>query len=82
LETYPNPTQNTSTIRIELDQATEVTITAFDITGKEVANLYSGTLSTGQNQLQFDFTTWSAGIYQLRATSNTARWNGTLMITT
>jgi|ERR1043165_3384304 hypothetical protein len=48
---YPNPTEGDATLTLSLANAGKVSVNILDITGKEVARVYEGTLNDGDTQL-------------------------------
>jgi PKD repeat protein len=60
---YPNPVTDFATISVNLEIATKVIVTIFDITGKAVMNLYNAQMNAGQNSLEIDASKLNAGIY-------------------
>lgn len=67
-QNYPNPFNPATYIRFELPDATPVTITVFDITGRKVAVISDGFFAAGAHTLRFDAKNLSSGVYvyQLR----------------
>ncbi len=55
-QNYPNPFNPTTTIRFNLPAAASVTLKVFNVGGQLVKTLYSGELSAGSHQLQWDAT--------------------------
>lgn len=61
---YPNPFANTTTINYILEKDSKVSISVFDISGKEVARLVDNVeLTTGFYQEHFDGSNLNAGVY-------------------
>ncbi len=50
-QNYPNPFNPTTTIRFHLSASTEVELNVYDISGRLVANLISGNLSSGYHEV-------------------------------
>ncbi len=67
-QNYPNPFNPSTFIRFELPDATPVTITVFDLTGRKVAVISDGFYAAGEHTLRFDAKNLSSGVYvyQLR----------------
>jgi hypothetical protein len=55
-QNYPNPFNPTTTIRFNLPEAANITLKVFNVHGQLVKTLYSGELSAGSHQLQWDAT--------------------------
>jgi hypothetical protein len=53
-QNYPNPFNPSTEIRFNLPEATQVTLTVFDLLGRQVATLADGAYSTGSHTIQWD----------------------------
>jgi hypothetical protein len=51
---YPNPSEGAAVVELELGVAGKADITVYDVTGKPVAHLFSGTLAPGRQVLQWN----------------------------
>jgi len=60
---FPNPVSQEATMNINLNEATEIIVNVYDITGKIVANVYNGSLNAGMNTLTVNVSSLQAGIY-------------------
>ena len=70
---YPNPSNNAVTIGLTLEQARDVSVEVFDVTGRRVAVLYQGTLAAGaDHRFVFGGGDLPGGIYLIRATAGEA----------
>ena len=70
---YPNPSNNAVTIGLTLEQARDVSVEVFDVTGRRVAVLYEGTLASGaDHRFVFGGGDLPGGIYLIRATAGGA----------
>jgi len=65
-EAYPNPFNRLTTIGYELNQTSSINIKVYDLQGREIAELTSGTLPTGQYQAVWDASEVPSGIYLYR----------------
>lgn len=65
-EIFPNPFNNTSTIRFTLPQAANVRAIVYDVLGREVAMITDTQYIAGNHQLSIGASNWSSGIYFLR----------------
>lgn len=63
---YPNPTADNASLRFTLAKNAVVKADIVDITGKLVADLYSGQMAAGKQQLQPSVKALSQGIYFIR----------------
>jgi hypothetical protein len=60
---YPNPFNPTTTIIYELPQAAQVTLTLYDLLGREVAPLVEGYIQPGMHEVVWDGGSFPSGIY-------------------
>jgi flagellar hook assembly protein FlgD len=51
---YPNPFNPTTTIRYEIDQPGEVSLTVFNMLGQKVADLVNGAQTAGVYEVDWD----------------------------
>ncbi|MCC6476296.1 T9SS type A sorting domain-containing protein, partial [bacterium] len=66
---FPNPFNSTTTLSFDLPSEASLTLTVFDITGREVMNTHLGTLSAGTHVHNIDAKQLSSGIYFARVSS-------------
>jgi len=78
---YPNPFNPTTNISFSLANASNVKLTVFDATGREVATLINGYRNAGAQQVTFDASKLASGIYlyQLNADGQIATGKMVLM---
>lgn len=65
-QNYPNPFNPSTKIKFDIPENkgnTMVKITVYDITGKEVANLFNGELRPGTHEVEFDGSSLASGTY-------------------
>ncbi|MCX6640915.1 MAG: C25 family cysteine peptidase [bacterium] len=65
-QNYPNPFNPLTTISFGLPEAAQVTLTIFDVMGREVATLVNGMRDAGIHNVTFDATGLASGIYLYR----------------
>lgn len=65
----PNPFNNQTALKLGIPEASFVEIKLYDITGKEVADIYQGFIPAGIQQFTFDAGQLSSGIYLCRASA-------------
>ncbi len=69
-QNVPNPFNPTTTIAFELAEQGFTTLKVYDILGREVATLVSGTLEAGNHAVTFDASHLVSGVYVYRLESN------------
>lgn len=60
---YPNPFNPTTKIKFDLPKSTDVKISVFDVTGKEVSVLVNEKLQAGTYQTEWDASAYPSGVY-------------------
>jgi hypothetical protein len=80
-QNYPNPFNPSTTVKFNLPKAGDVSLKLYDILGKEVDNLFTGFLSAGYFQINFNASALSSGVYFYRLeTENFADIKRMLMV--
>jgi hypothetical protein len=62
-QNYPNPFNPTTTIPFDLARETNLRVALFDVLGREIRVLFSGTRSAGRHSIQLDASDLPGGIY-------------------
>ncbi len=62
-QNYPNPFNPTTTIYYEIPESGYVTITVYDLLGREVKTLVNGKQSAGNHKIEFNASDLANGIY-------------------
>jgi len=70
LRVYPNPASSTTTLEYNLNQATNVTLQVYDMSGRLVSTLDKGRQSQGKHSLQMNVQNLNSGIYMVRIITN------------
>lgn len=65
-QNYPNPFNPATKISFSLAADSKVTLKIFDVLGQEVASLFSGDLSAGAHELDFNASALNSGVYLYR----------------
>ncbi len=65
-QNYPNPFNPSTTITFELPKTSQVTLTVYDILGREVSVLVNERKSAGVHDVKFDASGLSSGVYFYR----------------
>jgi hypothetical protein len=63
LELFPNPTQNTSTLLIHINQMQDILMLVTDITGKQIIGSSSNSVFPGIHSLELDLSNFASGVY-------------------
>lgn len=63
---YPNPFNPTATIAYRVPVAGEVTMTVYDLTGREIARLVNGKVGAGYHEVPFHAPALASGVYLVR----------------
>jgi hypothetical protein len=68
-QNYPNPFNPSTTIRYELPQKSQVTLTLFNTLGQHVGTVVQGEKEAGYHEVKFDAGGLSSGVYFYRMTA-------------
>ncbi len=68
-QNFPNPFNPETSIRFDLAEASDVTMTIFNVSGQEVATLVNGRLDAGSHTVNFDGANLTSGVYLYRLTA-------------
>lgn len=68
-QNYPNPFNPTTTIRFNVPNMADVTLSVYDVVGREVARLAEGMHNAGIYAVQFDASRLSSGVYYYKMTA-------------
>jgi hypothetical protein len=63
---YPNPFNAETNIQFDVAEATRLTITAYNLLGREVRRIADGFYPVGEHGVRFDASGLSSGVYLLR----------------
>lgn len=63
---FPNPFNPSTTISFELPNSAFLTVQVFDISGRQIAELYNGNSASGIQEFKFDASSLSSGVYFYR----------------
>jgi N-acetylmuramoyl-L-alanine amidase len=69
-QNYPNPFNPSTNISFALPQRSKVSLKVYDMLGREVATLFSGTKAPGRHAVKFDASSLSSGMYLYRLTTD------------
>ncbi len=69
-QNYPNPFNPVTKIEFAVPRTSDVSVSVFDVTGKEVAVLVNERLSAGTYVTDWDASTFSSGVYFYKLTTN------------
>lgn len=77
---YPNPFNPTTQIGYEIPENTQVTLTVYDVLGRQVATLVNETMSPGQYEANFDASNLASGTYIYRLEAGDRVQTQTMML--
>jgi hypothetical protein len=63
---YPNPFNPTTVIPFSVPQSSQVTLTLFDVLGREIETLVNGKLDAGHHSITLNASTLTTGVYIVR----------------
>jgi ligand-binding sensor domain-containing protein len=66
LQNYPNPFNPSTTIKFELPKISHVTLTVYDILGRQVSALVNDRMDAGVHEIKFDGSNLASGVYFYR----------------
>lgn len=79
-QNFPNPFNPATAIGYDLPWASRVTISVFDVAGKEVARLVEGVQGSGYHEVVLDGGSLSSGIYLYRVTAGESSQTGKMVL--
>ena len=78
---YPNPFRQTTTIRYELAQPQPVTLTVYDVQGRQIVTLVDGPQSAGLHEATFDAGILPPGLYLYRLSTGSTHLHRAMLLT-
>ncbi len=69
-QNYPNPFNPTTKIRYEIPKSTNIKLTVYDITGKEISILANQKVSSGSYEVEFNGENLPSGVYFYKLETN------------
>lgn len=76
----PNPVRTQATIRYAMPEATDVTLTVYDVMGRHVATLTEGRRSVGVHEVTLEATGLPSGVYLYRLQAGSYRETKRLVV--
>lgn len=70
LNVYPNPTNESATIRYMINQPSNVQVDLYDLVGKKCQQLFDGNVAAGEQEVQMNREKLPSGVYFVRLSIN------------
>ena len=78
---YPNPANAMTCLELDMPQATDVSVTVYNMFGQHIQTLHQGTLNRGLRRVFLDVSTLVSGPYLLTLTTDDGhRWSTRLVV--
>lgn len=77
---FPNPFNPTTTLRVELPQASDVEVKVYDLTGRVVMQLPTRSLQAGRHSITLDASRLGSGVYVYRVSTGTWMASGKMTL--
>lgn len=77
---HPNPFNPSTTISFSLPEASQITMSVYDLSGRVVATLNSSWLEAGSHEIVFDGSNLSSGVYLYRLNAGTHNAVGKMVL--
>ncbi len=68
-QNYPNPFNPLTKIKFDVPEKSSISLKIYNISGKEIANLYNGNVNAGVFEVNWNATNFSSGVYFLKFSS-------------
>jgi len=62
-QNFPNPFNSSTVIKFSIPERKFITLTIYDVNGKEIANLIKGFIDAGEHNVVFNAEKFASGIY-------------------
>ena len=69
-QNYPNPFNNSTTVRFSLKKSSDVELSIYNLSGKKVEKLVSGSLPAGNHSINWNAANFSSGAYFYKLKAN------------
>jgi hypothetical protein len=70
-QNYPNPFNRSTTVKFGLPKMSQVSLTVYDMLGREVSVLVNERREAGVHEVKFDASGFSSGVYFYRLSAGT-----------
>lgn len=79
-QNYPNPFNPSTSIRFDIANTAHVSVTVYDVLGREVATLVNGQMNAGSHTVSFDASELTSGVYMYRLVSGAVTQTRTMLL--
>jgi hypothetical protein len=80
LTNYPNPFNSETTIAFSLPSTQRISLTVFDLLGRQTALIAEKSFTAGEHQVRFDASSFSSGIYFIRLQTDLSTVNRKIVL--
>jgi len=79
-QNYPNPFNPSTSISFSMAQTADVTLTVYDVLGRNVVTLVNGQKAAGRHTVTFDASSLTSGVYMYRITNGIETVTRTMLL--
>jgi hypothetical protein len=77
---FPNPFHTTTTVRVDLPEASLLTLEVYNLVGDAIATIPCGKKQAGSHQITVDATGWTPGVYMYTVVAGDQTYTGKMIV--